>query len=186
MLVKMVRADMIVAAGFSGVKVEPRTDYDRDQRRADILYIDKSVPHKHVHYYSDDTVGHPLSPSHLRAELKNSAHTLEHLERHKEAQYVGALAHVRLHPAVLHGVRVIKYRTCAYTSLGALSVGAGKDINCAVRLYKLTVERDIRRARRLDGTSAEQLVAAFRKRYRARIQIALAVGNGYIALAVGI
>ena len=34
-LVKMVRADMIVEAGFSGVKVEPRTDYDRDQRRAD-------------------------------------------------------------------------------------------------------------------------------------------------------
>ena len=185
-LVKMVRADMVAEAGFSGVKVEPRTDYDRDQRRADIFYIDNSAPRKHIHYYSDDTVGHPLSPSHLGAELKDSSHTLGHLERHKEAQYRTSLASARLHQAVLRGTRVIKYRTCAYTSLGALGAGAGKDINCAARLYKLMVEREVRRARRLDGMTVEQLAAAFRKRYRARIQIALATGNGFIALAVGI
>jgi hypothetical protein len=38
-----------------------------NQRRADIFYVDRSS-HKHIHYYTDDVVCHPLCESHIEGE----------------------------------------------------------------------------------------------------------------------
>ena len=141
---------------------------------------------KHIHYYTDDTVCHPLARSYLAGELKKPGYTLDLKTTSKDNKYRASLAPARLHPAVLMRQRVICYRTTAYTSLGDLNDGAAKDINCAARFFKLRMERDILRQPRADGKSADTLAAAFRAVYRTRLQIAIAVGNSIIARAVGI
>ena len=112
--------------------------------------------------------------------------TLHKADCKKTQKYVASLAPARLHPSVLLGTRTIVYRTCAFTSLGDLSTGSVKDVNCAVRSFKLRAVKDILAQPRNDGTSADQLTAKFRKLYRTRLQLAIARGNASLALAVGI
>ncbi len=57
-LVKAMRVDAIRTAGYDNIKVEPRLT-TASQRRADIFYVDRSS-HKHIHYYTDGVVCHPL------------------------------------------------------------------------------------------------------------------------------
>ena len=104
-MVKVVRADMLAATGLSDLHVEPRTDSAKDQQRADIKYTDRTVPLKHIHYFTDDCVVHPLCPTHLPGELKDTKHTLHKADCKKTQKYVASLAPARLHPAVLLGTR---------------------------------------------------------------------------------
>ena len=187
-LVKHGRADMHREAGFSQITVEPRTDKARDQRRADIFYVDRWCQPT-VHYYTDDTIVHPLAKTYLQHEIKSAiAHryALHAAEKKKDDIYTESLNAVRLHPAVLSGNRSICYRTCAFTSLGDMNTGAAKDINCATRYFKRKMERAALNQMRADGLTPDQLAARFRLKYRARMQFAIARGNSIIARAAGI
>jgi hypothetical protein len=80
-LVKAVRVDAIRTAGYDNVhdiKVEPRLT-TASQRRADIFYVDRSS-HKHIHYYTDDVVCHPLCESHIEGEVLDPLSTLGRLK----------------------------------------------------------------------------------------------------------
>ena len=71
---------MIREAGYADIAVEPRTNVERDQRRADIFYVDRTA-HKHVHYYTDHCVAHPLW-THIAC----SDHFFDPEHRHGEAE----------------------------------------------------------------------------------------------------
>ena len=91
-LVKEVRIAFITEAGYADVSGEPRTDPNNDQRRADVFYVDRETPNAHIHYYTDDTIGHPLCKTHLGGEMKDPTHTLQKLAVDKETEYASKLA----------------------------------------------------------------------------------------------
>jgi hypothetical protein len=184
-LVKHVRAAAIREAGYSEIKIEPRTNAQRDQRRADIFFVDRSA-HKHIHYYTDDCVGHPLCPTHIQGELSGSARVLDKLETAKIDHYADQLSAARTHPSVLAGLRVINFKPCAFTSLGEYGSGTIKFINAAAGYLKKRAVADACIAPRADGSTPSKLSAAFRSSLRAKLQIALMKGNGMIATEVGL
>ena len=81
--------DAIRTAGYDDIKVEPRLT-TASQRRADIFYVDRSS-HKHIHYYTDDVVCHPLCESYIEVEVLDPFSTLREVEGVKAASYAHAL-----------------------------------------------------------------------------------------------
>ena len=69
--------------------MEPRLNTS-NQRRADIFYVARSS-HKHIHYYTDDVVCHPLCDSHIVAEVTDPLSTLRKVESAKAASYAHVL-----------------------------------------------------------------------------------------------
>jgi hypothetical protein len=183
-LVKAVRVDAIRAAGYDDVKVEPRLNTS-NQRRADIFYVDRSS-HKHIHYYTDDVVCHPLCDSHIVAEVTDPLSTLRKVESAKAAFYAHVLDGARSAAAVTSGLRVITYNTCSFTSLGALGKGTAKCLNAAAGYIKKRAEVAARAAPRADGFTPQRLSGMFRFRVRCELQAALMRGNGLIAAEVGL
>jgi hypothetical protein len=51
-----------------------------------VFYVDRETPNSHIHYYTDDTIGHALCNTHLPGEKKDPYHTLAKLEK-KENDY---------------------------------------------------------------------------------------------------
>jgi len=102
------------------VSRETRTCRMRDQCRADVMWKDRSNHSRQVHYFTDDTGGHPFAPSHFPAEQKNpiGMATMCKLVSGKVAAYAVKLAPLRMSPAVLAGAVQVIYWTCAFTSLG--------------------------------------------------------------------
>ena len=125
--------DAIRTAGYDDIKVEPRLT-TASQRRADIFYVDRSS-HKHIHYYTDDVVCHPLCESHI-GEVLDPLSTLRKVEGVKAASYAHVLDGARSAAAVSAGLRVILYTTCSFTSLGALGTGTVKCLNAAAGYLK--------------------------------------------------
>lgn len=186
-LVKNVRFRFVGRAGFADVDSEPRTDAAvGDQRRADVFYVDRETPNAHIHYYTDDTIGHPLCSTHLPGENKDPYHTLGKLEKKKETDYKSKLANVRLQPSVLMGYRRIVFWPCAYTSLGDLGKATVKAISSMCGFAKLKARLESRRRRRPDGLSPQEVTKLFRQEFMDQLYIALAKGNALIALAVGL
>jgi len=134
---------------------------ENDQRRADIFYTDKLTPCKHIHYYTDDTIGHPLCKTHLARELKDPSHTLDLLVKNKEDAYKSKLATARLMPAVLQGYRVSSFLACALTSLGGMSDGMRKCLRAACGYVKVTARIAARRAPRAGGKTPQTLARLF-------------------------
>ena len=176
------RAAAVREAGYEDIKVEPRTNAQRDQRRADIFFVDRSTS-KHIYYYTDDCVGHPLCPTHIEGESNGTARVLDKLEQSKIDDYVGQLDAARHHPSVLAGLRVVNFKACVFTSLGEYG-GTVKFINAAAGLLKK--REDARRRPRADGCAPSNVSARFRSALRAKLQIALMRGNGMIATEVGL
>ena len=95
-LVKKARALMITQAGYSNIQVEPRLDAARNQCRADIFYVEPArAGTKETHFHTDDTGGHPLSPTHFRKEIEDFQHTPHNLEREKERLYMPHMDRLR-------------------------------------------------------------------------------------------
>jgi hypothetical protein len=184
-LVKNVRVEFIKEAGYGDLEAEPRTDRENDQRRADVFYTDKMTPNKHIHYYTDDTIGHPLCKSHFRGERKDPSHTLDKLVKDKEGEYSSKLATARLNHQVLAGYRVVVLLVCAMTSLGDSSAGLDKCVSAACGFVKLKAKLAARRSPRADGLTPQQLAKDFKQRFLDRLFFALVDGNAGIALAVG-
>jgi len=113
-LVKAVRVDAIRTAGYDDIKVEPRLT-TASQRRADIFYVDRSS-HKHIHYYTDDVVCHPLCESHIEGEVLDPLSTLRKVEGVKAASYAHVLDGARSAAAVSAGLRVITYHLLLHLS----------------------------------------------------------------------
>ena len=183
-LVKAARADAIKAAGYDDIKVEPRLSTS-NQRRADIFYVDRSG-HKHIHYYTDDVVCHPLCNSHIAAEANDPLSTLRKVEAAKAADYAHVLDGPRSAAAVTAGLRVISYTTCSFTSLGALGKGTVKCLGAAAGYLKKRAVTAARSAPRADGLTPQRLSGLFRFRVRCELQAALMRGNGLIAAEVGL
>ena len=195
-LVKRARSGLVREAGLSDIRVEPRTS-TTDQRRADIFCADKTA-HVHVHYYTDDTVGHPLAPTyiackghsfnpdHAHGEAADPYHTLAILEAKKATAYASKLAQVRAHPAVLAGLRAINYKTCAFTSLGAYGKDTVKSLNGLAGYLKKQLQAAARLIPRADGRSVQFVVGRFRFAARAKLQAALLQGNSLLATEVGL
>jgi hypothetical protein len=184
-LVKNVRAAAVKEAGYADIKIEPRTNALRDQRRADIFFVDSSG-HKTIHYYTDDCVGHPLSPTHINGELSGDARVIDKMEKVKNDSYAVQLDAARHHASVLCGMRVINFKACAFTSLGEYGKGTVKFINAAAGFLKKRAVADACRAPRDDGLSPAKLSARFRSALRAKLQVALMKGNGMLATEVGL
>ena len=183
-LVKAARVDAIRAAGYDDVKVEPRLNTS-SQRRADIFYVDRSS-HKHIHYYTDDVVCHPLCDSHIEAEATDPLSTLRKVESTKAASYAHVLDGARSAAAVTSGLRVIVYNTCSFTSLGALGKGTVRCLNAAAGYLKKRAVAAARAAPRADGLTPQRLSGMFRFRVRCELQAAIMRGNGQIAAEVGL
>ena len=183
-LVKAARADAIRAAGYDDIKVEPRLN-TASQRRADVFYVDRSG-HKHIHYYTDDVVCHPLCDTHIRAETSDPLSTLKKVEGVKAASYAHVLDEARSARAVSAGLRVIVYTTCSFSSLGALGKGTVKCLNAAAGHLKKRAVLAARSAPRADGLTPQRLSGLFRFRSRCELQAALMRGNGLIAAEVGL
>jgi hypothetical protein len=183
-LVKAVRVDAIRTAGYDDIKVEPRLT-TASQRRADIFYVDRSS-HKHIHYYTDDVVCHPLCESHIEGEVLDPLSTLRKVEAVKAASYAHVLDGARSAAAVSAGLRVILYPTCSFTSLGALGTGTVKCLNAAAGYLKKRAVAVARTAPRDDGLAPQRLSALFRFRVRCELQAAIMRGNGLIAAEVGL
>jgi len=173
--------DAIRAAGYDDVKVEPRLNTS-NQRRADIFYVDRSS-HKHIHFYTDDVVCHPLCDSHIVAEATDPLSTLRKVESAKAASYAHVLDGARSAAAVTSGLRVIAYNTC---SLGALGKGTVKCLNAAAGYLKKRAVAAARAAPRADGLTPQRLSGMFRFRVRCELQAAIMRGNGQIAAEVGL
>jgi hypothetical protein len=183
-LVKLVRSRKIKEAGYSGVLVEPRMS-SVNARRADIFYID-DLDYKHIHYYTDDCVGHPLCDSNLPAEARNPLATMLKMESAKELSYREELLRARSAQAVVAGTRVIKYLTTSMTSLGALGKGMRTCVNAAASFLKRRATAEALTSVRADGRSPQQLAATFRFQFRAMLQAAVMKGNGLLAAEVGL
>ena len=91
---------------------------------------------KTFHHYTDDVVSHPHSPSHHMGERSDPYHAMGKSETRKAGSYRTQLLQAKSHPAVTAGVRVIIYRTCAFTSLGELGKGTVKFVNGAAGFLK--------------------------------------------------
>jgi hypothetical protein len=175
---------MIRQAGYTGVVVEPRMS-NVNARRADIFYID-DLSYKHVHYYTDDCVGHPLSVSNFEREVKDPSATLLKLECAKELSYRAELLRARSAQAVVAGTRAIVYLTTSMTSLGALGKGMRSCINGAASFLKRRAAAEALTSVRADGRTPTQLAANFRFQFRAMLQAAVLKGNGLLAAEVGL
>jgi hypothetical protein len=183
-LVKLVRSRKIKEAGYAGVLAEPRLSH-ANARRADIFYID-DLDYKHVHYFTDDCVGHPLCDSNIAAEASDPVSTLRKMEQAKELSYRDELERARMAQAVVAGTRVITYLTTSMTSLGALGKGMRKCINGAASFLKRRATAAALSSVRADGRTPQQLAAAFRFQFRAILQAAIMKGNGLLAAEVGL
>ena len=183
-LVKAVRADAIRTAGYDDIKVEPRLN-KASQRRADVFYVDRCGL-KHIHYYTDDVVGHPLCDSHIKNETTDPLSTLGKVEKTKAASYAHVLDEARAAAAVTSGLRIVVYTTCSFTSLGALGKGSVKCLNAAAGFLKKRAVAAARSAPRADGLTPQRLSGLFRFRVRCELQAALMRGNGLIAAEVGL
>jgi hypothetical protein len=175
---------MIRQAGYTGVVVEPRMS-NINARRADIFYID-DLSYKHIHYYTDDCVGHPLSESNFERERKDPSATLRKLEVAKELSYRAELLRVRSAQAVVAGTRAIVYHTTSMTSLGALGMGMRSCINGAASFLKRRATAEALTSVRADGRTPTQLAAIFRFQFRAMLQAAVLKGNGLLAAEAGL
>ena len=186
-LVKYVRAELITAVGYTDKQIEPRTNKEIHQRRADIYFTDKTNNSKHIHYYTDDTIGHPLCKSHIANEMKDlkAQSTIKTLEANKEKQYSEFIKKAKTNPAVIARSRVIKYRTTAFTSLGEMGEGAIKFFNGCISHQKNQLIKETRRTPRADGLSPKEITSKTRFKYRVLIQFAIAQGNSAIATSVG-
>ena len=71
---KKARALTAADAGYTDIKVEPRTS-NLDQRRADIFFLDARGM-KTFHHYTDDVVSHPHSPAHHMGERSDPYHAM--------------------------------------------------------------------------------------------------------------
>ena len=157
------------------------------RKGADISYTDKTNIRRHVHYFTDDTVGHPLCKSHIGKEMKNlNAHaTIKALEKCKEKRYSEFIQKSKKHPAVVARTRIINYITTAFTSLGEMGDGTTKIVNGCISFWKSRLIKQIREEQRADGRSAKELTAELRYDIRAQIQFAIAQGNSALAAVVG-
>ncbi len=185
---KYVRSDLISEVGYSDINVEPRKNKNENQERADISFVDKTVFSKHVHYFTDDTIGHPLCKSYISAEVKDptAQHTIKILERNKAKQYKDFITKQRTHPAVVAGAKVINYRTIAMTSLGEMSDDTIKFFNGAFSFYKKKLNVAAKVSPRPDGQTPKEITAKLRMKYRILLQFALTNGNAAIVNTVGI
>ena len=186
-LVKYVRSELITMVGYTDKHMEPRTNKQIHQRRADLSYTDKTNISRHVHYFTDDTIGHPLCKSHISNEMKNpnSQATIKTLEKNKSKRYADFIRRASTHPAVIQGSRIINYKTIAFTSLGEMGEGAIKFFNGCLSFYKTKIIKEIRRTPRADGLTPKELTSKLRLEFRTRIQFAIARGNSAIATSVG-
>ena len=196
-MVKKVRVSMVQEAGYADIFVEPRTNLVRDQRRADIFYVDRTG-HKHVHYYTDDCVAHPLSkthiacidhpfnPEHCHGEAEDPTTAMGKMETKKADSYASQLLAARTHPSVLCGLRAINYKTCSFNSLGAYGKGTTKCINGAAGFMKKRLVAEARLVPRADGKQPQDVSGRFRFMSRAKLQVALMRGNGLLANLVGL
>jgi len=184
--VKYVRSDLISMIGYTDKHVEPRTNKEINQRRADLSYTDKTSISRHIHF-SDDTIGHPLCKSHIFNEMKDLASqaTIKSLEKNKNKHYADFIRKANTHPAVIARPRIINYKTIAFTSLGEMGESAIKFFNGCLSYYKTTLIKEIRRTPRADGLTSKELTAKLRLDFRTRIQFAIAQGNAAIATSVG-
>jgi hypothetical protein len=183
-LVKKARALTAADAGYGDIKVEPRTS-NLDQRRADIFFVDARGM-KTFHHYTDDVVSHPHSPAHHLGERSDPYHAMGKSETKKAGSYRTQLLQAKSHPAVTAGVRVIIYRTCAFTSLGELGKGTVKFVNGAAGFLKKRLVDEHERRPPLDGQTPQQHSAKLRFLTRARLQAAILAGNGLIAVTAGL
>ena len=184
---KYVRSELITMVGYTDKHMEPRTNKQIHQRRADLSYTDKTNISRHVHYFTDDTIGHPLCKSHISNEMKNpnSQATIKTLEKNKSKRYADFIRRASTHPAVIQGSRIINYKTIAFTSLGEMDEGAIKFFNGCLSFYKTKIIKEIRRTPRADGLTPKELTSKLRLEFRTRIQFAIARGNSAIATSVG-
>ena len=167
---KDVRAQATAEAGFTRIQVEPRMAPDRDQRRADISFVEPArMGTKEIWHYTDDTGGHPLCRTHFDGpagrESSNPMHTLNVLDQAKANSYAFQLDLLRSASAVRAGLRVIVYRTCSFTSLGQLGPGMVKWLNGAAgHLKKVETLRSVPRD---DGLLSQNVSGLSRFRTRA-------------------
>ena len=151
----------------------------------DIFYVD-DLDYKHVHYFTDDCVGHPLCDSNIVAEAVNPLATLHKMETAKELSYRAELSRARTAQAVIAGTRVILYLTTSLTSLGALGRGMRKCVKGAASFLKRRATAQALVSVRADGRTPQQLAATFRFQLRAGLQAAVMKGNGLLAAEVGL
>jgi hypothetical protein len=182
-LVKAVRVDAIRTAGYDDIKVEPRLT-TASQRRADIFYVDRST-YKHIYYYTDDVVCHPLCESHIEGEVLDPFSTLRKVEGVKAASYVHVLDGARSAAAVSAGRRVITYHLLLHLS-GRPWYGHGQVSYAAAGYLKKRAVAVARTAPHDDGLAPQRLSALFRFRVRCELQAAIMRGNGLIAAEVGL
>ena len=154
-------------------------------RRADIFYVD-DLDYKHVHYFTDDCVGHPLCDSNIAAEAVDPLATLHKMETAKDLSYRAELSRARSAQAVIAGTRVIVYLTTSMTALGALGKGMRKCVNGAASFLKRRATAEALVSVRADGRTPQQLAATFRFQLRAGLQAAVMKGNGLLAAEVGL
>ena len=167
---------------------ETRTCRTRDQCRADVMWKDRANYSRQIHYFTDDTGGHPLSPKHWVKEKGSliGTHTLDTLVKDKEKLYVIKLAPLRLSPAVMSGAVHVIYWTCAFNSLGDLHSDFQKFIRAAVYFRKRKAESEAALTVRADGLSPNQVAVRMKRLFLMRLQWSIARGNARIAGAVGL
>lgn len=184
-LVKFARTDIVKLAGFTEVVVEPRLDPLVSQRRADIFYTDNTA-HVRIDYWTDDTGGHPLCKSNIVAEVADPFATLHKLEREKEKHYADALFAARSVPAVLSGLKVVRFFVCSFTSLGGYGKGMLNCLKGSAGFYKKALSRAEELMPRDDGLTPQFLAGRFRFRSRVKLQVAILTGNARLAHHVGL
>ena len=143
------------SAEAGDVDKETCTCLTRDQCRTDVMWKDRANYSRQLHYFTDDSGGHPLSPSHWAKEKGSliGTHTLDTLVKSKKRLYVTKLAPLRLSPAVLSGAVHVIYWTCAFKSLGELHSVFQKFIRAAAYYRKRKAESDVALIVRADGLS---------------------------------
>ena len=183
-MVKVVRAEAVKEAGYSQIRVEPRLSTS-NQRRGDVFFVDETR-HKHIHYLTDDVVVHPLCPTHMRGEATDHLYALSQAVREKDKEYKQPLEAMRSHGSCLAGLRVVKFTTCAFTSLGFLGKGTVTFVNAAAGFAKQRAIAEARTRPRDDGLSPQRVAARFRFSLRCKLQAAIMRGNGLLAAEVGL
>ena len=126
----------------------------------------------------------PSLPHTSSREVDDFQHTLHTLERDKALQYEPHMARLRNVAVVRSGLRAVVYRTCSFTSLGALGSSMSKCINGAAGFLKQReLLADVPRA---DGLTPQRVAGRFRFLARCCIQAAIMSGNAAIARSVGL
>ena len=116
--------------------------------------------------------------------MTSSTPSIHTLERDKERLYMPHMDRLRSVAVVRAGLRAVTYRTCSFTSLGALGTGMVKCINGAASFLKTReLLSDMPRA---DGLSPQRVAGRFRFLARCSIQAAIMSGNAVIARSVGL